>query len=378
MENFTLYNPTKLHFGADVLDKLPNSISKYGKNVLLIYGKDSIKKSGLYSHLLQILSNFNVIEYGGIKANPLVSDANAAAKLAHEHTIDVILAVGGGSVIDTGKMVALGAVCDHDIWDFMLGNKKPQKALPIVAVLTLAATGTEMNMFAVLQNENTQQKLGYGHPFIYPSESFLDPKLTYTVPQNHTTNGIADLIAHCLEGYFGVGDAKLSDRIVFAILKDTIDFSSKLLLNPTDYELRARMMYAATLALNGTTNYGRAYGDWGVHDLGHALSMLFDCAHGASLSTVYPAWMKLFKPAINDKLELLGKEVFGVATADECIQKFEDFLVSINAPIRLKSLRISDVEKQRILAYYQTYKPNGRAHKLSNIDYITLVDLMSS
>jgi alcohol dehydrogenase YqhD (iron-dependent ADH family) len=258
----------------------------------------------------------------------------------------------------------------------MSGKKKPQNAIPIVSVLTLAATGTEMNMFAVLQNNKTKQKLGYGHPMIYPAESFLDPVLTFSVPADYTAYGIADLIAHSLEGYFGKGEAQLSDRIVFGILKETIDYAEPLLDNPTDYDLRARMMYAATLALNGMTNNGRAYGDWGVHDLGHSLSLLFDVAHGASLSIVYPAWMKFFKHEITERLELLGKEVFGVKTADECIIEIEKFYRKIGAPTNLKDIELKEEQIEQLLDYYNHNRPNGRAHKLKEGDYKQLVDLM--
>jgi len=210
-----------------------------------------------------------------------------------KNKVDVVLGVGGGSVIDTAKMVALGIKTDFSVWDIMTAKYKPQSALPIFAVLTLAATGTEMNQFAVLQNHKARKKIGYGHRLMYPKHSYLNPEVTLSVNAEHTTNGIVDLLAHSLEAFFGAGNAQLSDKIVFAIFKEMQEISNPLLSNLNDYDLRARLMYAATLALNGTTMHGRISGDWGVHSIGHVLSLLYDTSHGQSLSIAQSAWMKL-------------------------------------------------------------------------------------
>ena len=216
MENFTYYNPTALHFGKGVLDKMPGIISKYGKKLLLVYGKGSIKSNGYYDKLMQQLeeAGFQVVEYGGIKSNPLVEDVDAAAALGRSENIDVILAVGGGSVIDSAKIISIAIPVQHSAWDFYTYRAKPKTAVPLIAVLTLAATGTEMNPFAVLQNEKTGRKDGYSSELIFPKHSFLDPELTFSVPASYTAYGIADLIAHCLENYFGKGECTLSDRFI--------------------------------------------------------------------------------------------------------------------------------------------------------------------
>lgn len=291
MENFNIYNPVRLHFGKESYMDIAKNMEKYGKRVLLIYGKSSIQKIGLYDKVINLLSDFEIFEYPGIKPNPLYEDADRAVEYGKRNNVDIVLGIGGGSVIDTAKMVALGLKADVSVWDIMTGKHKPKSALPIFAILTLAATGTEMNQFAVLQNHKDKRKIGYGHRLMYPKHSYLDPQITMTVPANHTTNGIVDLLAHALEAFFGAGDAPLSDKLVFALFKEMQEISHDLLNDLENYELRARLMYAATLALNGTTMNGRATGDWGVHSIGHVLSLLYDTSHAASLSIAEPAWI---------------------------------------------------------------------------------------
>ena len=209
MENFTAYNPTKLHFGKDVTGQLGEVVLEFGKRVLLMYGKGSVQKNGVYNKVIHQLKQINaeVTEFSGIKSNPLVDDVSEAAQLGKLNHIDVIVAVGGGSVIDSAKVTALAIANNTDPWAFMTYKAKPKTSIPVIAVLTLAATGTEMNGAAVLQNHKTAEKKGYVSPFMYPKHSFLDPTFTFSVPKNYTAYGIADLIAHSLEAYFGEGDA---------------------------------------------------------------------------------------------------------------------------------------------------------------------------
>jgi alcohol dehydrogenase YqhD (iron-dependent ADH family) len=319
-----------------------------------------------------------VFEFQGIRPNPIIEDVDAAAALGREKQVDVILAVGGGSVIDSAKIISITIPVSHSGWDFMKGKAKPESAVPLLAVLTLAATGTEMNRFAVVQNNLTKEKLGYGDPLTYPKESFLDPAYTISVPFNYTSYGISDLIAHCLEAYFGKGEATLSDRFVFSIIKEAIDYGPALLAELDNYQLREKIMYSATNALNNLTGYGRKNGDWGVHSLGHVLSVLYDIPHGASLSIVYPAWLKLHLARTPDRIAHLGKNLFGTETAEEAITGMESFFRSIGSPVRLMESGISFEEKgAEIIRTWQVNKSSGNHYKLNDADYHELLRLMA-
>lgn len=376
MENFNIFNPVKVHFGKDVIKNLPSSLGSEKRNILLVFGKNSIKKSGLYQKVMDQLSSYNVIEYSGIKSNPIIEDVNAAAAIARQNNVDAIIAVGGGSVIDTSKVISVAQHYDGDAWDIMKNQYKPQKASPVYAVLTLAATGTEMNAFAVVQNHETQEKIGWGCPLTYPKESFLDPQLTTTVPANYTAFGMVDIIAHSLESYFGKGESPLSDAFVIANIKEVASIAKSLMNDLTNYDLRARILLSGTVALNGTMTYGKAYGDWGVHALGHGLSLLYDMPHGASLSIAYPAWMKHHKDKLQDKILMLGKGVFDVNTVDETIESFEHLFQEIGSPIRISAYGIEESEKGNILAYYKEKQVNGSTHLLQDADREHLLELM--
>ncbi len=289
---------------------------------------------------------------------------------------DVILAVGGGSVIDSAKIISITIPVNHSGWLFMNGKSKPKAAVPLVSVLTLAATGTEMNQFAVVQNNETRQKPGFGNRLIYPRHSFLDPSYTFTVPKDQTAFGIADLTAHALENYFGKGEASLSDRFVYAIIHEAMEFGPQLMDNLTNYEFRAKIMYAATNALNGLTQYGRVSGDWGVHDMGHVLSVLFDTAHGATLSVIYPAWLKHMKNRIPDRITELGKNLFGADNADATISGLEKYLTQFGLPIRLNDIHVGYDKKEDILSLMNYNKVTGSHHKLTSNDVEKIVDHM--
>ena len=376
MENFKIDNPVKIHFGKDVINELPKAIGKYGKRVLLVYGKSSIKKSGLYDQIYDLLSDFEIIEYSGIKPNPIIEDVDAAGRLGREKQVDVILAVGGGSVIDSAKVIAAAIHVEHSAWEFMNGNKRPKVATPIIDILTLAATGTESNMFAVIQNHETMEKIGWGSPLVFPKESFLDPQLTYTVPADHTAYGIIDLIAHSLEAYFGYGDAPLADSVVFGILNESIEVGRKAIEDPTNYDYRARIMYAALLALNGTTSHGRAYADWGVHAIGHTLSLLYDLPHGLTLAIAYPAWLRLQAERIPERIQELGLAVFGATTLEDSINELEDFFKVLGSSTRLSELGYGEKEANEIYTQMIKNKVSGVNHKLSDSDYKRLIDNM--
>lgn len=377
MENFEIYNPVKAYFGRDVIQKLSREIPAFGKKILLVYGKGSIKSNGIYEAVMAQIdrAEAEVYEYSGIKPNPVIEDVRAAVSLGKKKDVDLIIAVGGGSVIDSAKAISIGIAGEADPWRYVKGWPAV-KGIPIIAVLTLAATGTEMNRFAVIQNNETKEKIGFGYLPMYPTISFLDPSYTESVSAEYTSFGIVDLIAHALEAYFGKGDASLSDRIVFSIIKEAMEYGPQLMNNLGDYDLRARIMYAATMALNNLTMYGRESGDWGVHSIGHVLSVLYDVPHGASLSIAYPAWMKLNKDRAEDRIIQLGENLFGVSTVDETIKQLEDFFTNIGSPIRLSQTSYGDYSESKIIDTLRSNKASGMHHRLSDEDHKRLVEIM--
>ena len=381
MENFTAYNPVRLHFGDKCLEKLPEELEKIGKRVLILYGGGSIKKNGLYNKIIKLIEANNGIEiqeYSGVRSNPITEDVDKAADLIRKSSVDCILAVGGGSVIDSAKMLSITACSEHSVWDFYEQKAKPNRAIPVIAVLTLAATGTEMNPNAVLQNDKTKSKQGYGNSLLYPVASFLDPKNTLTVPQDYTAYGIVDLVAHCLEHYFSPFKAALTDKFTIAIIKEAMDFGPKLVNELDNYELRERMMWAATNALNGTTKYGKKSGDWAVHGIEHTLSVLYDIAHGAGLSIVYPAWMKAMKEELRPILIQLCIDLFHTDDVDICILQIEKFFQRLGSPIRLEEVGIQRSESGKILENLISNKVTGMHFHLEEKDYISIINHMFS
>ena len=378
MENFIAHNPTALHFGKNVLKDLGATLRPYGKKVLLVYGKGSIKKSGLYDQVIKHLREIDaeIFEYGGIKPNPVFGDVDAAAEIGRDNHVDLVLAVGGGSVIDSAKMISITIPVRHSVWEFMTYKTRPHKAVPVIAVLTLAATGTEMNPFAVISNHETMVKDGYGSPLLFPAHSFLDPQLTFSVPGNYTAFGIADLIAHCFEAWFGAGESSLSDRFVISIVREAMESGPPLLHDLTNYSLREKIMYAATMALNGLTLQGRKSGDWCVHSMGHVLSLLYDIPHGASLTIVYPAWLRFVKNRIPERISLLGSELFREnLSADESIDRIEAFFRSVECPVRLSEMSLPAVNKEKIYKTMESNKVTGTNIKLTEANYKAIIDL---
>lgn len=379
MENFTVFNPTTLYFGKNVLNRLGFTIDKYGKRVLLVYGVNSIKNNGLYDVIKQQLDSIGaeVFEYSGIRSNPVVQDVDAAAAIGRENGVDVILAVGGGSVIDSAKIISIAIPVEASAWGFFERRMIPRTSIPLIAVLTLAATGTEMNQFAVLTNHESENKTGYGNPLLYPKHSFLDPQLTVSVPANYTAYGIADLVAHCLEVYFGKGeDATLSDRFIFSIIKEALEFGPALMNDLSNYELRAKIMYAATMALNGMTQYGRVSGEWGVHSIGHLLSLLYNIPHGASLTIVYPAWLRLQKQNLGHRIEHLGKNLFDITDVDQTIDKMEEFFRLLGCPVRINEAVSDAFNSDELFLLMVRNKVATYVHKLTEEDYRTIIGMM--
>ncbi len=376
MDNFIANNPTSLHFGKGVIETIGKTVKPFGSKVLLVYGKGSVKKSGLYDRIIAQLNEAGatIFEFDGIQPNPLVGDVDKAATIGRENKVDYILAVGGGSVIDSAKIISITIPVEHTAWDFYEYKAKPLTAVPLVAVLTLAATGTEMNPFAVLQNPVTGRKDGYGSPLCFPVHSFLDPEVTYTVPADYTAYGIADLIAHCFENYFGKGDCSLSDRFITAIIADAMEWGPKLMNNLHGYDERAAIMYDATMALNLMTSHGKSGGDWGVHGMGHILSLLHGVAHGASLSILFPAWMKLLNERAGKQIAKLGTDLFGNPDVDATIAKFEEFFTQIGSPVHLSQVGIGEDKFEEIIRLMIRNKAEGSNYKLSEADYRKIME----
>lgn len=378
MSNFKIDNPTVLHFGKDVIHDLGKTISIYGKKVLLVYGSGSIKSNGIYNDVMAQLNSIGatVHEFPGIKPNPVIDDVDRASKMAREEGIDLVLAVGGGSVIDAAKVMSVCIPNDTEAWRVMTRADKPKTALPLFAVLTLAATGTEMNGAAVLTNPTINNKIGFVSKLMFPRHSFLDPSYTLSVSRDYTAYGIVDLMAHSLENYFGKGEATLTDRFVFSILNEAIEYGPALLENLNDYRLREKIMFAAAMALSGITVHGRISGDWGVHSLGHNLSALYDTPHGVTLSIIYPAWLRHLRDKMPERIELLGREVFSTSDADSTIEALEDFFRDVNSAVRLQEAGIPIDEKEKIIQTMVDNKSEGNHFKLDESDIRSIVNLM--
>jgi len=378
MINFLAFNPVKLHFGKGVIKELGTSASALGNKALLVYGGGSVLRNGSYEDTVGQLKTqgITITEFKGIKPNPRVEDVMDAARMGRDADVDMVVAVGGGSVIDSAKIIAICIAENCDAWELMTGKYEPESAKPLIAVLTLAATGTEMNAVAVLQNGQTMEKIGYKNDLEYPVHSFLDPTYTQSVPADYTAYGIVDLVAHSLEAWFGKGEASLSDRIVVSIIKEAMEYGPALMQDLNNYDLRARIMWAATMALNNTTIYGRESGDWGVHALGHVLSFLYDTAHGATLSIVYPAWMRLHKDRAGERILKLGQELFGAGSVDETIESLESYFKSLGSPVKCREAGIDESKKEEILKLMNRNRAQGTNYRLSDADREVLLSHM--
>lgn len=379
MENFVIYNPTKVFFGRNAIEKLPKNFPTTIQRILLLYGKGSIKQNGIYEDVTRQLriAGLEWVEYSGIKANPVIEHVREATEVVRKNNLQAIVAVGGGSVIDSAKAIAAASPLNIDPWKLFTGECKPTSSLPVIAVLTLAATGSEMNSFAVVQNHEEGLKGSFASPFAYPLLSFLDPTYTFSVPKNQTGYGITDLCAHAMEAFFGGGDASLSDRFVASIIQEATIAGPALLNDLHNYDLRARIMYAATMALNNLTAYGRISGDWGVHGIGHELSLAFDVPHGATLSVVYPAWLRLMSERIPQRISRFGVLLFGTGVHRDIIRKTEQMFELFQSPIRLHQLNLSNFSSNQLISQLEKNKVSGYEHKLQIDDYQKLIEFMN-
>ncbi|MEW6290867.1 MAG: iron-containing alcohol dehydrogenase [Thermodesulfobacteriota bacterium] len=343
MFDFVFHNPTKIVFGRKQEESIGEELKNAGKrNVLFVYGRDSIKRSGLFGRIVASLNRNGIgyVEFGGVVSNPVISHTRQGVELAKREKVDAVLAVGGGSVLDEGKAIAVGAMAADDVWNYFTG-KQVTKALPVFTVITLAATGSEMNGNAVVTNEETKQKYNIGSPYVYPRVSILNPELTCTVPLNYSAFGAVDAIAHVIEGYFTrKAGARLQDRLVESIIKTVIETNNVIMKEPDNYAARAEFMWAATLALNGLTTAGLKEYSFPNHMIEHSLSAIYNIAHGAGLAIVMPAWMKWYSAKAPARFARFGREIFGVEGAAAGISALEEWFASIHAPIRLQDANI--------------------------------------
>lgn len=352
MDNFIFQNPTKLIFGKGQIEQLQKEVPKYGKKVLFVYGGGSIKRNGLFDEVLNELTaiNVQVFELAGVEPNPRLTTVHKGVEICKNEQIDFILAVGGGSVIDCVKAIAAGAKYNGDAWDIVTRKHIPKDAIPFGTVLTLAATGSEMNAGSVITNWETQEKYGWGSPHVYPKFSILDPVNTFTVPKDHTVYGIVDMMTHVFEQYFHpTENTPLQERMCEAVLQTVIEAGPKLIDDLENYELRETILYSGTIALNGFLQMG-ARGDWASHNIEHAISAVYDIPHAGGLAIIYPQWLRHVKDLGLRKLNQLAIRVWNVdptdkteeEIAEEGIVKLEQFWQSLGAPRRLSDYNIDD------------------------------------
>jgi alcohol dehydrogenase YqhD (iron-dependent ADH family) len=383
MNAFELYNPTKLVFGADKVNRLGELVKPYGKRILLVYGGGSIKASGLYDDVLFQLNGIDAVvhELSGIEPNPRLSTVNKGIAICRKENIEFVLAVGGGSVLDAAKAIAAGALYDGDVWDFTIHKAVIKEALPLGTVLTLAATGSEMNGNAVISNWETKQKRGLGSKFVYPQFSILDPKLTYTVPPNQTVNGIVDIMSHVFEQYFSLTtDIPLQERFAESILLTVIENGEKAIANGSDYDARANLLLAGTYALNGTLPNGVTT-DWATHGIEHEVSAIYDIAHGAGLAIIFPNWMKyVYKERIRKFVQYAvrvwnvdpnGKSDDEIALAG--IEATRAYFTRIGAPATLGELGINDEHLERMAEEATQFGPIGSFKQLTKDDVVSIL-----
>lgn len=351
MQNFDYMTPTRLIFGRDAIAKLPEVMTQFGKKILLTYGGGSIKKIGLYQKVLEMLKGYDIVELPGIQPNPKYDPSVLdGVRLCKEHNVDVILSVGGGSVLDCSKAIAAGAKYDGDPWDLISYKVKAKSALPIIDILTLAATGSEYDCGGVISRTETNDKIGYIDPLLFPVVSILDPVYTFTVSKKQTAAGIADAMNHTIEQYFVEDSTLLNDGFCESMLRSLMTNGRKCLENPEDYTARAEMMLACTYGCNGILALGNSYSGWPCHGIEHALSAYYDITHGEGLAIITPRWMRhILNERTIDRFVKYGINVFGIdpalpkqEIAKKAIDATYEFFQSINIPMHLREVGIDD------------------------------------
>lgn len=351
MENFVLHNQTKILFGKGMVEQLGTECRHFGKKALLVYGMESIKKSGLYTETTGLLADqdIDIIDHGGVVSNPLLSHVREGIKKAKNNKVDLILAVGGGSVIDSAKAIGCGACVEHDVWKFFTGKKSIKQTLPLVCVLTLAAAGSEMNGGMVITHDEKRHKFGTGNNLLNPKTSILDPSLTLTVPRDYTVYGAIDAIAHICEFYFTTKiKAPVQERFMEGLILNIIDSCDRVLLDLNDYEARSDLMWCTTLALNGWTAAGLGLVGFPMHMIEHTLSAHYNVAHGAGLSVIMPGWMDSMVAKQPEKFSQFSERIFKHTGSDMLkngragVSSLKEIFRQWQAPVTLAELDIPE------------------------------------
>jgi alcohol dehydrogenase YqhD (iron-dependent ADH family) len=354
--NFEFQNPTRLIFGAGTLSRLGEVVRAHGTRALLVTGGGSVKKSGVFDRAVTSLkaAGVSVVECSGVEPNPRITTVRRGAQIARDEHCDVIIALGGGSTMDASKVMAAAFYYDGDPWDMIYHGQPdpyiPTRALPIITVPTLAATGSEMNMGAVISNEENKEKSFVQTECLYPRVALVDPELTVSVPKDQTAYGVCDLITHVTEGYFnGVDGTPIQDRFAEGVILTAMEWAPKAVANGNDLEARTQVQWASIVALNGWVHAG-TNGGFPVHMIEHTLSAYHDITHAAGLAVVNPSWMRFAARHRPEKFVQFAERIFGLkakgAIDMDCalqgIDHFEDFLKSIGCPTRLSELNIDD------------------------------------
>ncbi|GEP66559.1 iron-containing alcohol dehydrogenase [Clostridium beijerinckii] len=359
MENFNYSIPTKVYFGKGQIKNLAAIIKEYGNKILIAYGGGSIKKIGLYDEMIKILNDNSIsyVELSGIEPNPRIETVRKGIKICKENNVEVVLAVGGGSTIDCAKVIAAGVKYEVDPWDLVTSPQKINEVLPIVTILTLSATGSEMDPHAVISDMTTNQKLGTGHENMKPKASILDPEYTYSVPKNQTAAGTADIMSHIFETYFNhTKGVDIQDSTAEGLLRACIKYGKIAIENPKDYDARANLMWASSWAINGLISYG-TNSPWVVHPMEHELSAFYDITHGVGLAILTPHWMKY---SLDDttvfKFAQYGINVWGIdknldkfEIANKAIEKTSEFFKELGIPSTLREVGIKE-DKLELMA----------------------------
>ncbi len=376
MKEFWFLNPTKVIFGNNKLETLGEVVKPFGPVVLLVYGQRSFRASGLHARTLCLLraSGLTVVEHGGVKSNPIVSHVREGVALAKREGANCVLAVGGGSVIDAAKAIACGAMADTDVWSFFAGGARPQKALPIIAVATIAASASEMNSGAVLTDETTGRKASIGALCLAPAVSILDPTLTLSVPRQETAHGLVDAFSHVMEGFFnGESDGtSVQDEMAAGVMRSLIGISGRVLADLRNIDSRAEAMWAVCVAHNGWLTAGRGKIVYELHIMAHTIGGMFDTPHGVTMGIVIPAWMTFRFGVKQDRLARFAEQVMSVApeqsreaVAAEGIRETRRWIAGMGAPLTLGDLGIERSRAGDILA---SYRPVAAAAGLSEAD----------
>ncbi len=386
MNTFRFQNPTVLYYGMGQLeDHLAREILACGTRVLLLYGGGSIKRNGLYEKVVRILDRAGVtrFELAGVEPNPRLTTVRRGIDICRTENVQLVLAVGGGSVIDCGKAIAMGVKSTADIWDIYERRAKSTNALPIGTILTLAATGSEMNGSSVITNWETKEKLGHTSALTYPKFSFCNPKDTFTVPQNQLVYGICDMLTHCFEHYFHpTANTPLQQHLIEAVMRTIVETAPTAIASPLDYNARETIMFCGTMALNEIINMG-VVGDWACHKIEHELSAFYDIPHGGGLAVIFPHWMDHVNQTNPSRFATLAARVFDVPTdgVDEDtlakigIEKVRAFFATIGAPSRLADYKIDSIHLSEMAKQTVRF---GSVGAFQQLEYQDVFEIMES